>query len=263
MLYEKGYQIFNFLAYWAMLAVNLLLWKKSAKPISGPMRLVRRLCPKDEKKAELFTTLLGIAETGGLTAIWFLSGTYLGNWAGTTFGGSRNYVGNAVLSPFVFFLACLLLKEEPFWHLDLYSPGCAFALAFFKFACYCNGCCGGIHVRFMFPYPGRYLRQFPVQLLEMLLALILFILLLAFRKKLRPGTVQPLYLIFYSVTRFFSEFLRWEDKVYGSFRLYQVMLFFSALIGLAEYLIMRKYGAKLVQWTKDWCSRPYWKSIRE
>lgn len=112
--------------------------------------------------------------------------------------------------------------------------------AFGRVGCFCAGCCYGI------PYDGLFavvfppetfglagVSLFPVQLLESLLDLLLFSgLVLAFRKRRKPGLAAGTYLVCYALIRFGLEFLRY-DEIRGSFWLFSTSQWISiaALIG--------------------------------
>lgn len=101
-----------------------------------------------------------------------------------------------------------------------YSDICAPMVPLFHFfgriGCFLGGCCYGIECEFGFTVHGNELnpsindvQRFPVQLLEAACNLIIFLVLwYLLRKGILKGRLFALYLIIYSVVRFFDEFLR-------------------------------------------------------
>ncbi|MDO4384883.1 MAG: prolipoprotein diacylglyceryl transferase [Clostridia bacterium] len=91
--------------------------------------------------------------------------------------------------------------------------------AFGRLGCFFGGCCYGMPydgpLAVRFPAAGVTEPVFPVQLLEALINLVIFILLILYTRKSRPrGYSLYLYLLLYSVSRFTLEFLR-GDKIRG------------------------------------------------
>jgi len=142
-----------------------------------------------------------------------------------------------MFSGFVFFGgligALLFLKmfafqfNQPFWkYIDLFVPVFPLVHAIGRIGCFLAGCCYGMewHGIFSVTYPNdaivegvNLVPRFPVQILESILNLGLFIgLLLYSRKPRREGNVLGVYLISYSIMRFFVEFLR-DDSYRGHF----------------------------------------------
>ncbi|MDD2362083.1 MAG: prolipoprotein diacylglyceryl transferase [Oscillospiraceae bacterium] len=93
--------------------------------------------------------------------------------------------------------------------------------AFGRIGCFLGGCCYGIESKFGFTYhnslieSANHIRRFPVQLLEALLNLILFLMLYIFMKRgFFKGKMIYIYLIIYPIIRFLLEFLR-GDRIRG------------------------------------------------
>ncbi|MDO5132786.1 MAG: prolipoprotein diacylglyceryl transferase [Eubacteriales bacterium] len=163
-----------------------------------------------------------------------------GNWFT---GGNANYFGSLTAWFIAFLVLPVLLKTPPFKTLDLLTPGLPLSLVISKLACFCWGCC------YSFKMPGSFYRnnytyryEFPVQLLESAVALLIFLFFLWYRKRpYRPGTLFPLYVIIYSATRFFTEFLRDDlPNVTGVFDAYQIMCVVYVILGLMLIIVSRK-----------------------
>lgn len=136
--------------------------------------------------------------------------------------------------------------------LDLseYSDICAPMVPLFHFfgriGCFLGGCCYGIESPFGFTVHGNELvptindvQRFPVQLLEAGLNLILFFVLAHLLKKnIFKGSLFAIYLIIYSIIRFFDEFLRgdtYRGFLFGfsTSQIISILIFIGAVIFLA------------------------------
>ena len=154
---------------------------------------------------------------------------------------SRNLIRNQVYLVFggsVFygglfggiFAVCLLLRKKGndlTAILDAFTPGIPLFHFFGRIGCFLAGCCFGIESRFGFTYhhsvieEANNLSRFPVQLLEALINALLFVFLQKFGQvPFFKGKIIFLYLLPYSIFRFFLEFLRGDQ--YRGF-----LLFFS------------------------------------
>lgn len=129
-------------------------------------------------------------------------------------------------------------------------PLIPFAHSFGRIGCFLAGCCYGI------PYDGifsvRFPKnihtsqihihdRFPVQLLEALLCFILFVIIYTYTKKKIPLGFQTLgiYLIFYSIMRFFLEYLR-GDAIRGKLLLLSTSQWISLLLLPIGIMLIRK-----------------------
>jgi phosphatidylglycerol:prolipoprotein diacylglycerol transferase len=158
----------------------------------------------------------------------FLSAVYL-IWGGNVFYGG---LLGGILS------AVIIFKKRPQYRylLDFVTP----AIPLFHFAgrigCFFAGCCFGIESSFGFTFRHSIVEEanghnrFPVQLLEAFINLLLFFLLDFFRRKnIFKDNLIYLYLLFYSVARFFIEFLR-DDAYRGFFFVLSTSQIISILI---------------------------------
>ena len=172
---------------------------------------------------------------------WFVGtiNTTFGNLLGT----GANYFGTLFIAPCLASVICWLLRIDPYKQLDLIIPAYPLALCFVKISCLCYGCCSGIPTSFgMYNYWSQRM-EFPVQLVEATLALLIFFFLQYYKKKAKTGTMYPIYMILYSGTRFFSEFLRREPNVLGILKIYHLLCIMGVLIGTILYVII--YRKKL------------------
>lgn len=164
-----------------------------------------------------------------------------GSWVGT--GG--NYFGILSLLPPAFVLFCLILGVDPLKKADLLVPAYPLALVFSKIACFCAGCCRGFACSWGLFNHTSGLCEFPTQLLEAAVALILFFVLLRLRGKVKTGTMFPIYVILFSATRFFTEFTRCEENVLGFLKIYHLCCIGGLIYGFALLMLIRKYGDRI------------------
>ncbi|MBQ9862015.1 MAG: prolipoprotein diacylglyceryl transferase [Clostridia bacterium] len=141
----------------------------------------------------------------------------------TVFGGSVFYGGlfGAIL------VATIAIRAQKL-NFSVYSDMLTLAIPLFhsfaRCGCFFSGCCYGIECDFGITVTGNTLvpqindvPRFPVQLLEAVLNILLFAVLYGLYKKsltthtALQGKLLPIYLLSYSVIRFFDEFLRGDD----------------------------------------------------
>lgn len=101
---------------------------------------------------------------------------------------------------------------------DCFAVGIPLFHFFGRIGCFLSGCCYGIESEFGFTATNainescNYVNRFPVQLLEAVLNLVLFlILLLFFLKGILKNNLIFAYFILYGIIRFFDEFLRGDS----------------------------------------------------
>lgn len=173
-------------------------------------------------------------------------------WLITIFGGSVFYgglIGGIVVAYFH-------LRKQKF-DVDPYIGIGTLCIPLFHFfgriGCFLSGCCYGIESKFGFYFkyssaPGcQGVRRFPVQLLEAFILLIIFGILfyLYDRKKKSGKSIFILYLLLYSFSRFFIEFLR-GDEYRGFVGILSTSQFISVIIFslVIIYLIISKIKIK-------------------
>lgn len=158
-------------------------------------------------------------------------------------GGLVYYGG--VIAAFAGFFLYVRSNRLPFFQAtDFVIPYIAFVHAFGRAGCFLKGCCYGK------PFSGPWAVKFPflpeavhpVQLYEVIFNLALFSLLVAWvRRKPFPGAVTSLYLILYSIARFFLEFLRGDQALFvSSLSLQQVLSLGFLTAGVFLYGICRR-----------------------
>lgn len=239
------YDFFNNVSVFVLIIFNLLnVGYKKAFLGKHSEYLMKKAKAKGKK---LFSgiTFWAITETLIVCVFQFAPVLSLNKMFGNLVGTGTNYFGLCFFSPVILITAFLLFAIPPLKQMDLITPAFALTLITIKFACFCDGCCRGIQCTF-----GLYNKttgnvEFPVQLVEMALALLIFIFLLSRRKKAKEGTVFPTYLILYCATRFFSEFLREEPNILWIFKKYHLLCIIGVVVGLIELYIVKNHYDKL------------------
>lgn len=129
------------------------------------------------------------------------------------------FYGGAILSVILIIIYILIFKINLLFLLNFYAAPTAIGHAIGRIGCFFAGCCFGTPTNLfwgvIFPAnsePGFFyqgiIKIHPVQLYESLSLFILFIILRKITLKERLG----IYLIYYSVVRFFIEFLRADPR---------------------------------------------------
>jgi len=140
-------------------------------------------------------------------------------------------------------------NQNPFMYMDIVALVAPIGIFFGRLANFINSELYGVvtdvswSVKFI---KIDNLNRHPSQLYEALLeGIILFIILLYFRRKIffkKPGKISGLFLIFYSIFRFFVEFFRMPDQQIGylifSLTMGQIISLLFILIGI--YLVIFK-----------------------
>lgn len=149
-------------------------------------------------------------------------------------------------------LSCLLLARYKKWdfykYFDLFMPSIALAQGFGRIGCFMAGCCYGKHTdsffSVTFPENAYSLAPagtplIPTQLISSGLDFINCIVLTMYaRHSTRDGKVGGLYLILYSIGRFFLEFLRGDDRgAIGMLSTSQFISLLSLTVGLIIFLV--------------------------
>lgn len=162
--------------------------------------------------------------------------------------GNANYFGNMIAWLIATIAVPYIFGVSPLRAADVLSPVLPLSLFIAKIACFCHGCCSGFEMPGSFyynNYTNRY--EFPVQMLEALVALGLFSFIRAYEKKNKlPGSVFPIYLTAYSISRFCTEFFRADlPNVLGPLDAYQILSLIFALNGYVLFVLLRNYGDKI------------------
>ncbi|MCR5825405.1 MAG: prolipoprotein diacylglyceryl transferase [Oscillospiraceae bacterium] len=210
---------------------------------------LKRFCaisPLAARQSSAVTRLLiALCQMLGIIVVVY----YLLNYFNRAFGdwfteGTANYYGS-LTAWFLGVSSMTLLFRTSLLHThDLLAPALPLQLAFSKMGCFSYGCCSGFAMPNSWYFNQDTNRaEFPVQLVEALVALALFFVLLWYRKRSRQaGSVFPLYLLLYSASRFLTEFLRADfPNVLGPFDAYQFLSIAFFVIGIVLLCVVRVY----------------------
>lgn len=228
-----------FVAIWNLAQINKM------KLITGNVSksVIKYAKSKNEKfPIELITALIEIVI---ITLFQYVFAGDYNIWFGKIIDMGPNYFGTVLIGAFMLALACFVIRIDILRAIDLIAPSYAFGLIASKFGCFCAGCCNGIEWEHGLYNHETGLIEVPVQLIEMGLALSIFVFLVFIRKKAKPGTLFSIYLILYSSTRFCSEFLRSEPDIYFNLKLYQILCLVSVVFGVVFLLIALVFGEKI------------------
>jgi phosphatidylglycerol---prolipoprotein diacylglyceryl transferase len=138
-----------------------------------------------------------------------------------------------------------------FWKVaDIFMPGVALGHVFGRLGCFSAGCCYGRPAPAGFPMAVTFppdpnglapagVPLYPSQLFESAAELVIFLILLSFRKKKKfDGQVMLLYLILYSISRTILEFYRGDlERGFLFGHTLSVAQFVSLLIALAAMIL--------------------------
>lgn len=236
----------------AALLFNLFNMKRKRYLMSGASLLFAKKMNDVKSKLFIFRFLSNISVIAFFEIIvLFFIQFGLPLTTNTTFGEifntGGNYFGLLTVSPIVSSVFCCLIWINPLKQMDLAVVSFPLALFGAKIGCFCAGCCHGVEwINGTFNY--KYGRpEVPVQLIEALCALLIFFILLKYRKKAKTGTVYPMYMILYCGSRFCSEFLRAEPNVLGPLKTYHLLCIAGFVIGLILYFVAIKFGDKITE----------------
>ena len=164
---------------------------------------------------------------------------------------SDNYFFSIYAAPVALLLMGTLLRFSPLKLTDYATVPHIVALIFYKIACFCWGCCYGVPSEtFGMMNHSHNRMEFPVQLVELACAVIMFIVILSVqRKKDRtPGLLYPLFIIMYCGSRFVSEFWRGDyPAVFGPLKGYHIQCLVGLVEGIIFLVVVLKCGKKITE----------------
>jgi len=158
------------------------------------------------------------------------------------FGGSVFYGGliGAMISAGIYAKVANLSSD----YFDIGACMIPLFHTFGRVGCFLSGCCYGVESKIGFVYHyspdsvANGVRRFPIQLVEALFNLILFIVIFyLLRKSKMKGKLFLLYLLFYSIIRFTLEFFR-GDVIRGHLWIFSTSQWISILIFIPAVLLL-------------------------
>ncbi len=219
----------------------------------------------------LFVSALGIAVLG--VSAFVLNSLFHSIEKGKIVFGGITWLGGVLGAfPFMIFAIHKWIPKAKGNAVNFFSmliPGMVIAHAFGRLGCFFGGCCYGAAttspIGVIYPegshaaadYPaadGRSMPLIPTQLFEAGFELIVYIVLLATRKKLGKYNVE-IWLIAYAIFRFTLEFWRGDDRGSTGFSLSPSQVICILMVVAATCLILfrngvifKKYGQKCAEW---------------
>lgn len=219
---------------------NLLNYKKKKQLLSRRAQNLQKHFSQNRILSS--SNFWAVVETLLISCVQYLPIGVLNTWFGNLVGTGANYFGIMSGAPIALIILFILLWVNPLKQFDLITPAYPLALTVSKIACFCAGCCSGIQTSSGMYNFSTGQTEFPVQLVEAALAFCIFLVLIRIRKKAKTGTLFPIYLVLYSGTRFFSEFLRSEENVLWIFKTYHLLCLCGVAVGSVLLLFVLKYG---------------------
>ena len=214
--------------------------------------------PQLKEKFDDYITylILGIIIGGRLGYVMFYNFSFYSNNLIDIFKiweGGMSFHGGLIGVIAISILFAKKNNQNPFAYLDIVALVAPIGIFFGRVANFINSELYGTVTNV--PWAVKFinvdnLNRHPSQLYEAILeGLILFLILLYFRNKnftKNPGFISGVFLIFYSIFRFISEFFRVPDDQLGylffELTMGQIISFISLLIGI--YIITTKYEIK-------------------
>ena len=238
------YYFVSNIGFYLMLFLTLFYYKSKRNAMGLYSRNIIFAATKINKNLGIITELLLFAIESLLAAylISFAVGSFNRSF-GEFIGTGANYFGMLLTVMFFWIVLSVLLMANPLKILDISTMYLPVHLFFVKLSCYCAGCCWGIPWKYG-PYnyhPDHPGNQVPVQMIEAIWALLIFLFLLWYRKKAKVGTVFPIYMILYSATRFLSEFFRHEENVLGPLKMYHILCLIGIAYGIFHLVFLHFY----------------------
>lgn len=243
------YDFFNLVSFFVLVIYNLANVKEKKHLLSYASQWSRNKIENSRFKNKVLSSYIpwAITEIILISLVQFAFTAKINSWFGNIVRTNINYFGLLFITPILLFIFCLLIRINPLKQIDIITPAFPLALIFTKIACFGAGCCNGAEWEYGF-YNYKYERvEFPVQLLEAGIALSIFVFFLFWRKKAKTGTLFPTYLIIYSVTRFFSEFTRGEQNVFGILKTYHILCIAGFIVGIIELFLVIKYSNNFLE----------------
>lgn len=245
------YDFFNNVSMFALLFINFLYYKQKKNSLS---RIASNLSAHYTKinKYPNVETIFTIVEILLVSFFQYVVGSAFNRTFGTMVGTGANYFSMLLLSPIAVAVLCFFIGADTFKQIDMITPAYPFTMIFVRLACFCEGCCYGMVSPFGLYNHSTNQVEFPVQLLEMVVVAAIFAFLMLWRKKAKEGTMFPTYLILYSATRFFTEFLSGEKKIFYVFNTYHMLCIAGVLIGILYLFVVKNHKIRIQQFYNDY-----------
>lgn len=144
----------------------------------------------------------------------------------------------------LFFIPYSKLLKIPYGKLcDYFAPGLALSSLFGHIACPIAGCCYGYPCSWGIYNPVLHDRRFPIQWIECLASLFIFIFLVIYLRKNNydcRGKALAFFLIFFGAARFIGQFFRDNTKLFWGISELAVCAFFTFFSGFVLLLTVSR-----------------------
>lgn len=184
------------------------------------------------------TILVALDMIIGFLLIWIMS------WiSGSGKMNGLNFARIVPVVPIFFALLAHLFREPPEKIFDFFAPITAVIYTISHLGCISAGCCHG--------YPSQWglysnIAQticFPIQPIESLINLAIAIVLFwMVRKEKQQGLLYIWYMIFFGATRFITEFLRDNTKVWRSVSEFALYALASLTLGIIALMAVKHFS---------------------
>lgn len=140
------------------------------------------------------------------------------------------------------FLFCRRKKLSFLEIADLLSPYVALAHSIGRIGCFLNGCCYGLPWKSGIYFPVHEARLIPTQLIAAFLLFVLFIgLKIKQKKPHQKGAIIVSYVLYYSVIRFFMEFIRADSqRLFLGLTFFQYFCIVLFILSSSFYIILSR-----------------------
>lgn len=149
---------------------------------------------------------------------------------------SPSFMGAMIFTPIFVGVISKLFRVDVLDGISISAIPIASMGACMKIGCFLNGCCGGIVINGV---------EFPVQLVEACISIVIVVVLFVLQRKLQDfKTLFAWYMVMYSVTRFFIEYLRDTPKNILLMSMGQVTSLIVLVLGMVFLVIYKKMTFK-------------------
>ena len=156
--------------------------------------------------------------------------------------GGLSWFGGLMLGAFSGIMYLKNKKQDVYKILDLIAPFIALAQAIGRIGCLLNGCCYGKSSPSGIYFSNQEAFLIPTQAYSSLLLIIIFIALRFFQDRPHKlGQIFFIYLLLYSVKRFFIEFWRADNPViFAGLTLFQILSIVIFCISLVKLFLISR-----------------------
>ena len=163
----------------------------------------------------VITLLVALGGIAGAKMLFFIES--IGETsAPVSVGAGFSFYGTMFGLPLFLLLYAFIFGMRPGRFFDYVTPGIIVGFVFVRSGCFLSGCCSGIEADWGVVFPGETSPRIPTQLFEMGGALLIFAgALIAERYGAPQGALYPFFLGTYGFIRFFVEFWRDTEKIFG------------------------------------------------